>query len=146
MGLYCIIITVIITIKVISMKTKRYSKQRETILKILQNTKSHPTASYIYDEARKEIPNISLGTVYRNLKELSKEGQILALKGSDDSEHYDGFATSHPHLYCKTCERIVDLDLPFVNEFVGNSSKNCGIEISSHNILFFGKCAQCKAE
>ena len=105
---------------------KRYSKQRETILNILKNTKSHPTAAYIYDEARKTIPNISLGTVYRNLAELDKAGAIISLKVSDGSDHFDGHAVSHPHLYCEKCERIVDVELPFVDEFVKNSSKVSG--------------------
>ncbi len=123
---------------------KRYSKQRETILEILKNTKSHPTAAYIYDEARKTIPNISLGTVYRNLSELDKAGAIITLKVSDKGDHFDGHAVSHPHLFCNKCERIVDLDIPFVDEFVKDSSAKSGAEITSHNILFFGICADCK--
>lgn len=122
---------------------RRYSKQREIILNILKNTTCHPTASYIYDEARKTIPNISLGTVYRNLAELDKSGEIITLKVSGDSDHFDGYATSHPHLYCKSCEKIIDLELPFTEKFVDESSKKSGIRIDSHNILFFGKCADC---
>lgn len=123
---------------------KRYSKQRETILNILKNTTSHPTAAYIYDEARKILPNISLGTVYRNLAELADSGTINSLKVASGSDHFDGNAISHPHLYCRTCERILDIEIPFAEEFVKESSKLSGFETDSHNILFFGKCADCK--
>ncbi len=122
---------------------KRYSKQRETILNILKNTKSHPTASYIYEEARKIIPNISLGTVYRNLAELDKAGTIISLKVSDGSDHFDGNAVCHPHLYCEKCEKIVDLDTPFAEDFVDNCSRHNDIKVKSHNILLFGICAEC---
>lgn len=122
---------------------KRYSKQRETILKILQNTKSHPTASAIYEEAKKTIPNISLGTVYRNLAELSAEGTIISIKVSDGSDHFDANATPHPHLYCRKCKKTIDLSLPFTDAFVKQCCEFSNVKIDSHNIIFFGKCSNC---
>lgn len=122
---------------------KRYSKQRETILEILRNTKSHPTAATIYEEARKTIPNISLGTVYRNLAELDAAGTIISLKVSDGSDHFDATAAPHPHLYCRKCQKIIDLDLSFADQFIKQCADCSKTEIDSHSIILFGKCSDC---
>ena len=122
---------------------KRYSKQREVVLEILRSTKLHPNATTIYERAREAIPNISLGTVYRNLSELSASGDILAFKAFDGSEHYDATCEPHPHLCCTACRQIVDLDIPFVDDFTKKSANHTGAEIKSHNIVFYGKCSDC---
>ena len=87
---------------------KNYSRQRETILQVLHSTDTHPTASAVYNEVRKVIPNISLGTVYRNLAALSEEGVILSLSVGDGYEHFDGNSAPHAHLHCKRCGKIYD--------------------------------------
>ncbi len=122
---------------------KRYSKQRETILEILRSTKKHPSATVIYEKARETIPNISLGTVYRNLSQLAQEGEILAFKAIDGSEHYDATFEAHPHLCCTECKQIVDLEIPFAEEFVLKSEAETGTKITGHHIVFFGKCTEC---
>lgn len=122
---------------------KRYSKQREVVLEILRSTKLHPNATTIYEAAREVIPNISLGTVYRNLSELSSAGDILAFKAFDGSEHYDATCEPHPHLCCTACKQIVDLDIPFVEDFAKKSAEYTGAKIESHNIVFYGKCSDC---
>lgn len=122
---------------------KRYSKQREVVLEILRSTKLHPNATTIYECAREVIPNISLGTVYRNLSELSASGDILAFKAFDGSEHYDATCEPHPHLCCTACRQIVDLDIPFVEDFAKKSASHTGAQIERHNIVFYGKCSDC---
>ena len=72
-----------------------YSRQREMLLYVLRQTKSHPTADDIYNELRKRDPKISLGTVYRNLALLTRNGSILRIDTEHDSVHYDGL--THPH-------------------------------------------------
>lgn len=87
---------------------KNYSKQRAAILNVLHNTKVHPSAAYIYNEVRKELPNISLGTVYRNLSELEKAGQITKIAGNFEKERYDADTTAHAHFICSSCGCIKD--------------------------------------
>lgn len=123
---------------------QRYSKQRETVLQILRETKRHPTAGAIYAQARKILPNISLGTVYRNLSQLSHEGEILSFQTQDGSEHYDACAAPHPHLCCKECGEIMDLEIPFIGEFVRQSAAHIQAEIHDHHILFYGICSDCR--
>ena len=90
---------------------KNYSKQREAILTVLRQTDTHPTANWIYEQVREIIPNISLGTVYRNLSELSLNGDILSLHVGDGFEHFDYDTSPHAHLHCKACGCIADAKL-----------------------------------
>ncbi len=90
---------------------KNYSKQREAIAEVLRKSKAHPTAAQVYSEVRKTLPNISLGTVYRNLSELSKSGSILDISVGDGSDHFDGDITPHLHLYCVECGAIEDVPI-----------------------------------
>ena len=120
---------------------KRFSRQREVILEILRSTKLHPNAKTIYEQAQAVIPNISLGTVYRNLSELSLSGDIRAFKASDGSEHYDAICEPHSHLCCTACNQIVDLDVPFIGEFAEKIAFHTGAEIESYNLIFYGKCS-----
>ena len=87
----------------------RKSKQRDLILDIVNKSHSHPNAYEVYEEARKVMPNISLGTVYRNLDILKKENLITKIEGEDDMVHYDNTFTSHSHFICTKCKNIYDI-------------------------------------
>tara|TARA_Y100000590_G_scaffold187758_1_gene214016 strand:- start:216 stop:587 length:372 start_codon:yes stop_codon:yes gene_type:complete len=88
----------------------RYSYQRETIKIILKGTNSHPTANWIYSQTKKIIPKISLGTVYRNLKQLDKDGKINTIYDGYIAR-YDWNIESHDHLKCTQCGDLVDIHL-----------------------------------
>ncbi len=85
-----------------------YSRQREAILNELRGRCDHPTATQVYEGVRKTIPNISLGTVYRNLASLVESGEILSVMVGDGHEHFDGDKSFHLHLHCKCCGAIID--------------------------------------
>ena len=125
---------------------RRYSRQRECILEALRRTKRHPSASSIYDEVRKEIPNISLGTVYRNLAELSMSGEILKLDAGDGTERYDGNPDQHYHMICKKCRSVIDIELDYDKELDRKVKDLCGAEIDFHSVLFSGVCSKCLNE
>ena len=88
----------------------RYSHQREAIKKVVQNTNSHPTADWVFNQTKKIIPNISLGTVYRNLKRLEEEGEMNTIYDGNIAR-YDWNTESHDHLKCKECGDLVDVHL-----------------------------------
>lgn len=121
------------------MKSTRYSFQREVIYNNVMSRKDHPTAEQIYEDVKKEIPNISLGTVYRNLNFLADEGKIL--KVDLEKSVFDSTLEVHNHMLCEKCRRVVDVDVDFdkVNFFdkIGNI-------ITKADIRFTGICAQCK--
>lgn len=122
---------------------RRYSRQRECILEALRRTKRHPSASSIYDEVRKEIPNISLGTVYRNLSELSLSGEILKIEAGDGTERYDGNPSQHYHMVCKKCHSVIDIELDYISELDRKVKELSGAEIDYHSVLFSGVCEKC---
>ena len=125
-------------------KIRRGTKQREAILKVLRNTRSHPTADQIYDEVRKEIPNISKGTVYRNLQVLQEERAVTELKLNGTVSRYEAKRESHYHFRCEKCGRVFDLDEPINKELDEKVSKRTGFTVSSHQTEFRGLCKDCQ--
>lgn len=129
------------------MANLKYSKQREAIKSFLASRKDHPTADVVYINMRKEFPNISLGTVYRNLSLLVEIGEAIKVPCSDGSEHFDGCTLPHYHFQCSKCGAVLDLDIPNESALsklnkVANESFD-GI-IEGHEIFFYGKCQKCK--
>ncbi|NLM98203.1 MAG: transcriptional repressor [Halanaerobiaceae bacterium] len=122
----------------------RLSKQRKVILEVLRNTKAHPTADWIYEQVKKEIPNISLGTIYRNLNLLYERGEISVLNFGSSYSRFDGNPEHHYHFKCKNCENIFDLDIP-VNENINQAiTDKTPYLVDSHRIEFYGLCPQCQ--
>jgi len=123
---------------------ERNSKQKEAILRCLRSTKSHPDATWIYQEVKKEIPNISLGTVYRNLRMMSERGEIiLEMDLTGDHSRFDGNADNHYHLRCLGCGRIFDIDEPIDGDIDARVSRSTGFEVISHRLEFRGLCSDC---
>lgn len=119
------------------------SKQREAILETLYSTTTHPTADWIYDEVRKKIPNISLGTVYRNLNVLSSENKITKIGTIGDQCRYDGDVHPHNHFVCKICQKVMDIDVDYDNSISIDAEKSFDGIIEYHTLLFFGVCKDC---
>lgn len=122
---------------------RRYSKQREAVLKALRKSTTHPSAEEIYLEVKKEIPNISLGTVYRNLSLLKNEDEIMGFFPFSDSEHFDKSSKPHQHFCCEKCGKIFDVN---VNTDLTDKSVEeiLDCKIKSSKILFYGLCSECK--
>ncbi len=121
----------------------RYSKQREMLINVLRSTKSHPTANDIYIKMREQDPKISLGTVYRNLSLLAENGVILRIDTEHDSVHYDGFTHKHYHFICNECKSVIDLDTEQI-KIDSDVEKELGCTVSSHTLVFYGTCKNCK--
>jgi Fur family peroxide stress response transcriptional regulator len=102
------------------MSKTRMTKQRKTILDVLKNTTSHPTADWIYEQVKKEIPNVSLGTIYRNLNLLAEMNKITVINYANDQSHYDGNTEVHYHFRCNNCQRVYDLHLELFEKEINN--------------------------
>ncbi len=116
----------------------RQSKQRDAILTVLKNTTSHPDANWIYHKVREIIPNISLGTVYRNLKELSERGIIVEIIAKDNVKNYDGNVKKHNHFVCEQCGKISD-----IHDYVEEEFSIPSHIINNVSIVFYGVCPHC---
>lgn len=126
------------------MKALKYSRQREAIKAFLASRKDHPTADIIYTHIREDFPNISLGTVYRNLSLLAERGEILKLSCGDGADHFDACTSPHYHFYCRECQSIFDLKLPDMDAIDTEVSKGFDGQIEGHFLYFYGICRNCK--
>lgn len=123
----------------------KYSRQRELIRNYLASTTSHPTADKVYDEIRKEIPNISLGTVYRNLNQLAEAGEILKVSCGDGCDHFDGNPSPHYHFICKSCHCVLDLGMRPTTTLDALANEGFEGTIEGSVTYFFGICPSCKS-
>ena len=121
---------------------KNYSRQREAILSALRSTDTHPTAADVYKMVKQIIPNISLGSVYRNLSELSAAGEILSISVGDGTEHFDGDNSAHLHLHCNMCGSITDAR--FEDAEIQRSARAENFEPQCVVCVVYGICDSCK--
>lgn len=121
----------------------KYSDRRECIFERIKNSCDHPTAEMIYEDVRKVIPNISLGTVYRNLNQLVEEGHIRKITNLGENAHYDK-NDAHAHMKCINCGLVLDIEktmIPSITEYVEEKSGNM---ILSQEVFFTGICKECR--
>ena len=118
----------------------RKSKQKATILDIMKHTDSHPTVDWVYQRVKQEIPNISLGTVYRDLKLLKQEGEIAEVGSGDTVSRFDGNTQNHYHFRCQQCGRIFDVDEPVNAEIDKRVAQRMNCKVSYHKLGFYGLC------
>lgn len=121
----------------------KYSRQRESIQKYLDAHRTHPTAETVYRDLRKEYPNISLGTVYRNLNLLAEMGEILRISSGIGPDHFDGNVQPHCHFICTNCGSVLDIEIGFDLNLEDFAKQNFQGMIASHVTHFFGLCPEC---
>jgi Fe2+ or Zn2+ uptake regulation protein len=122
----------------------RKSKQKQAVLRVLNGTTSHPTAKWIYEEVKQEIPDISLGTVYRNLKLLKREGKVLEL-GFTTLGRFDGNIYNHYHFRCERCGGMFDVDEPVDKLIDDRVAQKTGFKVTHHRLEFRGLCKDCQS-
>ena len=121
-----------------------YSQQRNCILEIVMSKPVHPTAEQVYEVARQRYPKISLGTVYRNLNQLSDHGILKKICSSYGSVRFDGRTDAHFHMICKDCQRVFDVEL---GEMLGLEDKlmdKFGFNVTEYEISIQGVCRDCR--
>jgi Fur family peroxide stress response transcriptional regulator len=121
---------------------QRYSRQREEILRVVQTTDTHPTADWVYEQVRKTLPHVSLGTVYRNLNLLADEGLIQRVILDDGIVRFDGNTHDHHHFICTKTGKIYDIVLPLGDELLAkfNAEMNKHHFKATHfKIEFYGE-------
>ena len=124
-------------------KSLKKSRQREAVYDFLMTRKDHPTADFIYENVRKTFPNISLGTVYRNLNLLVELGQAQRFSTYDGYDHFDGNPAPHYHFVCNKCICVLDIDTPANDGLEALVSSCFGGKIDGHAVLFNGLCSSC---
>ncbi len=120
----------------------RNSKQRLLVLEALQNSGQHPTAEYIFDIVRRQDPNISLGTVYRNLDVLCKQSRIARVGLPSGPEAFDANPVPHYHFVCSHCGRIMDVPLDYQHP-IDQAMRALGCKVFGHRLILDGICPDC---
>ena len=124
---------------------KRYSKKRQAILDLLHQTTEHPSAESIYRQLKPVYPDLSLGTVYRNLKELAEDGTIASVTVVNDRERFDGRTDPHTHAICSECGKIIDLDgITLPPELLLRAGEASDFSITYAKLQFVGVCDECR--
>ena len=128
-------------------RTAKHFRKRDAILSCLRSTDLHPSAEWIYENVKKEIPNISLGTVYRNLSLFKEQGTIASLGTVKGVERFDGNTAPHVHHICTGCGRVLDLPGLSVPEELNNAAiLASGGRVVSCQLTFTGLCGNCTAQ
>ncbi len=125
----------------------RLTPQRMAVLKVLLESKEHPTVEQVYERLKKDMPTTSLATVYKTVTVLKEMGEVLEMGFGDGSNRYDGNKPyPHPHLICIKCRRILDPDVAGWADLPQQIAERTGYRIVNHRLDFFGICPQCQAK
>ena len=125
-------------------RTVRYSKKREAILNAIRRTSCHPSAEWVYQQLKPSHPDLSLGTVYRNLAFFQEQGLVQSVGVVQGQERFDGIVTPHSHFVCNRCGSV--LDLPDVRPETGleqSVSSQYGFVVERCELTFYGLCPSC---
>lgn len=125
------------------MATLKHSRQRDLIKDFLMTRKDHPTADVVYMNVRQQDPNISLGTVYRNLTLLAEIGEIQRLRVGDGVDHFDADTSPHYHFVCSECGCVMDLKMDSIEGITEIAGANFDGYIAGHITYFYGVCGNC---
>lgn len=124
---------------------ENFSRKREAIYNAVCGTKVHPTAEWVYETLKPEYPDLSLGTVYRNLKKFCETGKVRSVGVIHGQEHFDGDTSKHSHFVCSTCGRVLDIFETLVsNEALADIEKKYAFQVETQDILFNGVCPECQ--
>ncbi|MBO4991211.1 MAG: transcriptional repressor [Firmicutes bacterium] len=123
---------------------KRNTIQRSLVLEAVNRLQCHATADEIYEEIKKDHPNISRATVYRNLNVLSEMGEIRRMETPGGADRFDHRCHDHCHVRCQKCGRVFDVDVDFITGLEQRIRDAHGFEFTGYDILFRGICPDCQ--
>ena len=124
-----------------ALQNQRFSYQREQIFGVVRNTEEHPTAEMVYERLKPSMPRLSLGTVYRNLRQMAQEGQLKELDGP--VARFDAETDPHTHFCCTDCGAVSDLGVPYDPSLDAAAAQD-GRLIREHALTFYGLCPACR--
>jgi Fur family peroxide stress response transcriptional regulator len=122
----------------------RITPQRYAVLEYLIEAEIHPTADDIYKALEGKFPNMSVATVYNNLRVFKDIGLVKELTYGDASSRFDYNTTKHYHVICESCGKIVDFHYPSLDEVEALAETVTGFEVSHHRLEIYGTCPDCK--
>lgn len=126
-------------------KKRKNSRKRQAILEALCATKEHPTAEMLYQQLKADYPELSLGTVYRNLGVLAEEGLAVSVCRVAGQERYDADTAPHAHFVCRRCRKVMDMELPrAVRDSCRELDREYGFAAEECSLTIRGLCSSCR--
>ena len=124
---------------------RKHSRKRDAILACVRATTCHPSAEWVYQQLKPSIPDLSLGTVYRNLSMFKEEGSVISVGTVGGLERFDGNTRPHTHFICTRCSAVLDLhEVNLSDDFLQNVHRSAGGDITDYRLSFYGLCPDCK--
>ena len=125
-------------------RSAKHFRKRDAILACLRSTTEHPSAEWVYETVRSQIPDVSLATVYRNLSLFKEQGLITSLGTVNGVERFDANTEPHVHFICTGCGRVLDLHGMEVPEALNSAAaRESGGRVDSCQLSFTGMCGNC---
>jgi len=121
----------------------RMTPQRHAILSYLFDACNHPTADDIYRALEAKFPNMSVATVYNNLKVFIETGLVRELAYGDDSSRFDADMSDHYHAHCTSCGKIVDFEYPALTNVELSAGEQTHFQVQGHRLEVYGTCTEC---
>lgn len=123
---------------------QRMTRQRSVILDTLMSMRSHPTADELYDMVRRQLPSVSLGTIYRNLDVLARSGRVRKLEAGGSQARFDAELEPHHHVRCGACGRVDDVAITQESRTARPEQSMHGFCITGYRIEYDGYCPDCR--
>ncbi|MEL4105393.1 transcriptional repressor [Oscillospiraceae bacterium WX1] len=122
---------------------KKHSRKRDAVLEKIRSTTTHPSALWVYEELRKEIPDLSLATVYRNIAAFKEEGKVITVGVVGGQERYDGTVTEHTHFICLSCGAVRDIEVSVSPSLNDETARQNNVDVLFRQLTFYGNCEKC---
>jgi Fur family transcriptional regulator, peroxide stress response regulator len=124
----------------------RLTRQREIVLKVINEAEEHLTASEVFERARKLLPAISYATVYNSLRHLKEARMILEIKFGNGASRYDSETKRHDHAICTSCGKLTDFDLAETVELMRSAARRTRFKPESIHLTLMGLCPDCRSD
>ena len=126
-------------------KVKKYSRKREAILEAIQYAEGHPTAAWLYQTLKPQFPDLSLDTIYRNLRLFKEEGLIVSLGSLNGQEHFEFNDQHHGHFICRVCQCMIDIPISEgISQQLSSVQELKGLQIEKLDLTIHGLCPSCQ--
>ena len=128
-------------------QAQKHFRKRDAILDCLRQSKAHPSAEMLFTQLKPQIPDLAMGTVYRNLTLFKQQGLVSSVATVRGVERFDGNTDPHVHFICSGCDAVIDLDDMQVPETLAQTAAQCcGGQVEGCQLSFTGLCRNCKSE
>ena len=122
----------------------KHFRKRDAILDCIRSTKVHPSAEWVFSQLKPQIPDLSLGTVYRNLALFRQQGEIMSVGTVQGVERFDGNTIPHVHFICTGCGTVLDLEQMEIPAELSITAAGCvGGKVHECHLAFTGTCEPC---